>query len=131
MGCMSMEISLLDRVIFLDEKCSFLRYHFPFWCCSFILLNLSFYFFRDNSRTIQSIYSISSISNKRMMDNKALLILNQLMHTIKIFFTKEIISRNKSFIYTKISLNSDLVFIKTLMLILVHNHRIVSEGHSS
>ena len=65
------------------------------------------------------------------MDNKALLILNQLMHMIKIFFMKEMISRNKSFIYNKISLNSDLVFIKTLMLIPVHNHRTVSERHWS
>ena len=47
---------------------------------------------------------------------------------IKIFFTKEIISRNKSFIYEKIGLDSDLVFIKTLKFILVQNHIIVSEG---
>ena len=61
------------------------------------------------------------------MDNKALLILKQLMHMIKIFCTKENVSRNKSFIYNKLSLNSDLVFIKTLKLILVHNYRTVSK----
>ena len=52
--------SLLDRVIFLDEQCLFLRHFFPFWCCSFILLNFSFCFLHDSPRCTQSIYSISS-----------------------------------------------------------------------
>ena len=65
------------------------------------------------------------------MDNTTLLILKQIMHMIMIFFTKENISRYKSFKYKKINLKSDLVYIKTLKLILVHNHRVVSEGHWS
>ena len=131
MRSMSPEISFLDRVIFLDEQCLFLRHDFPFLCCSFILLSLSFYFFCENLRSVQSIYSISSISNKRMMDNTALLIFKQIMHTITIFFMKENISIHKSFKYKKMNLNSDLVYIKTLKLILFHNHRAVSERHWS
>ena len=49
-----------------------------------------------------------------MIDNKALLILKQLMHTIEFFFMKENIFKNKSFIYKKINLNFDLIFIKNL-----------------
>ena len=61
------------------------------------------------------------------MDNTALLILKQIMHMITIFFMKENISRHKLFKDKKINLNSDLVFIKTLKLILVHTYRAVSK----
>ena len=57
----------------------------------------------------------------------ALLILKQIMHMNE----KENTSRDNSFIYNKISLNSDLVFIKIFMLILDYNYRTVSEGHWS
>ena len=63
------------------------------------------------------------------MDNIALLILKHIMHTITIFFTKENISRYKSFKYKKIKLNSELIYIKTLKFILAHNHRAASKGH--
>ena len=58
---MSLDISLLDKVIFLDEQYLFLRHHFPFWCCRIILLNFSSCFFCDISRNIQSTFSITSI----------------------------------------------------------------------
>ena len=61
------------------------------------------------------------------MDNMALLILKQIMHMNE----KENTFRDNLFIYNKINLNSDLVFIKTFMLILNYNHRTVSEGHWS
>ena len=61
------------------------------------------------------------------MDNTTLLILMQKMHINE----KENTFRDNSFIYNKISLNSDLVFTKTFMLILDYNHGIVSEGHWS
>ena len=48
-----------------------------------------------------------------------------------IFFMKENISRYKLFKYKKIILNSDLIFIKTLKLTLVHNHGAVSKGYWS
>ena len=110
---MFLEISFLDKVIFLNKQCLFLRHIFPSDVVVSSLWTFLSVFYVIAQEVYKAYISYQVYLNKRIMDN-ALLFHKQLMYTIKIFYTKETISRNKLFIYKKINLNSDLVFIKTL-----------------